>query len=212
MVGKGVSVPSRGPRKGRSPVDACRVVNRLRVGNKIHEVVVGPNPLVDAERQTVVYHRIRPTSRIGQSDYHKSEKCKEHMRKICAKKGEPTRNPNGMKGKDGKGNGVGRLPRYIGKLFPISKMLTQAAELECVDAAFVEKYGEGIPIGQAIMIQTLDAALQNDPAAREFFAERTEGKVTQHILVSDGKIKVSTNGIEELPLPSQDEQIIDGDN
>lgn len=52
-------------------------------------------------------------------------------------------------------------------------------------------------IAQAIGIKTLESAMKNDYHAREFFADRTEGKVVTPILVNDGSIHVTISGIQE---------------
>lgn len=178
----------RKKRKYRKP----GIVAKVRVGNMVHQIRRVANE--DIEGGRIFEHVIRPRRKSRGKGLKNSPGLKP------ARKGEPGRNPWGAKGKDGLGGGGYRT---------IGIILKALATAPCRDPKFVKKYGENVPYSEAIALTTLDAAVRADHYAREFFADRTEGKVVQKLKLEDGRIRVTLNGIEQVSAGANvDEKII----
>lgn len=142
---------------------------RIVIGNKVHQIRRRLDENI--EEGKIFEHVIRP-KRKG-----RGKGLKNNPGLIPAKKGE-VRNPWGGRGKDGLGGGGYRT---------IGIILKALATAPCRDPKFVAKYGKNVPYSEAIALTTLDAAVRADHYAREFFADRTEGKVVQKLKLEDGK-------------------------
>lgn len=168
---------------GKKPRRGQGIVAKVRVGNMVHQIRRVANE--DIEGGRIFEHVIRPR-RKGRG---KSKGAKNYPGLKPLKPGEKGRNPWGAKGKSGLGGGGYRT---------IGIILKALATAPCRDPNFVKKYGENVPYSEAIALTTLDAAVRADHYAREFFADRTEGKVVQKLKLEDGKIRVTVNGIEQV--------------
>jgi hypothetical protein len=69
----------------------------------------------------------------------------------------------------------------------ISEALRSIGKMECTIPAIRKKFGEGLTYHQVIAMQAEHAAATNDRYARDFIADRTEGRVPQTIITDPEK-------------------------